>query len=96
MPNIILLLLYLFTLLCALYVLSDVGPAMIYVQGPAPVVGPFPAPVYYSAPDPISLWHTNIVNQIEYYFRYLSPTLKLLLWFIVIRAHPVVVHRANS
>lgn len=46
----------------------DVGPAMIYVQGPAPFVGPFPAPVYYSAPDPIALWHTNIVNQIEYYF----------------------------
>ncbi|GJU04626.1 heat shock cognate 70 kDa protein-like protein [Tanacetum coccineum] len=32
--------------------LEDVGPAMIYVQGPAPFVGAFAAPVYYSHPDP--------------------------------------------
>lgn len=52
-----------------LYVVADAASGMSYFQGPAPptVGGQF----YFPGPDPL---HEKIVNQINYYFRFVMDT----------------------
>lgn len=56
----------------SLYLFSELAPPMVYVDSlrGMPIVAPIPPPaVFFPPPDP--QLHAKIVNQIDYYFRYL-------------------------